>query len=289
LAERVGFVFSVRDTGDDEVLDGLPELVIDGLTTDDARLLLDAMIPGPLDEAVKARLLDEARGNPLALMELPRGLAPAELAGGFGLPDTRPLTSRIEQRFAERIEALPRDTQLLLLVAASEPLGDVSLLWRAADRLGIDRAAGRSAEADGLIELGIRVRFAHPLVRSAVFRVVEQKDCRDVRGALADATDPVLDPDRRAWHRAHATAEPDEAVAAEMVLSADRAQGRGGLAAAAAFLQRAAELTPDPGLRVERALAAANAKLGVADAASATSLLAAAELGPLDDLQRARL
>jgi DNA-binding CsgD family transcriptional regulator len=289
LAERVGVVFAVRSTAVVEALDGIPELVIEGLPADDARLLLDAMIPGPLDEAVKARILDEARGNPLALMELPRGLTPAELAGGFGLPDSRPLTSRIEQSFVQRIEALPRDTQLLLLIAASEPLGDVSLLWRAADGLGIDHDAGRPAEAAGLIELGVRVRFVHPLVRSAVFRAFDASARRDVRGALADATDPELDPDRRAWHRAHATAAPDEAVAAEMVRSADRAQARGGLAAAAAFLQRAAELTPDPKLRVERSLAAAQAKLDVADAASASSLLAAAELGPLDDLQRARL
>lgn len=289
LAERVGIVFSVRGTGVDQVLDGLPELVVEGLPSDDARLLLDAMIPGPLDEAVKVRILDEARGNPLALMELPRGMTPAELAGGFGLPDSRPLTSRIEQSFVQRIEALPRDTQLLLLTAASEPLGDVSLLWRAADLLGIDRAAAQSAEAAGLIELGVRVRFAHPLVRSAVFRAFDVNDRRDVRQALADATDPDIDPDRRAWHRAHATAAPDEAVAAEMVRSADRAQARGGLAAAAAFLQRAAELTPDPTLRVERSLAAAQAKLDVADAFSASTLLTAADLGPLDDLQRARL
>ena len=247
------------------------------------------MIPGPLDEGVKARILDEARGNPLALMELPRGMTPAELAGGFGLPDSRALTGRIEQSFLQRIEALPRDTQLLLLIAASEPLGDVSLLWRAAGLLGIDGDAARPAEAAGLIELGVRVRFAHPLVRSAVYRAFDPATRRDVRKALADATDPDVDPDRRAWHRAQATAAPDEAVAAEMVLSADRAESRGGMAAAAAFLQRAAELTPDPGVRVERSLAAAHAKLEVADAASASSLLAAAELGPLDDLQRARL
>ncbi len=289
LAERVGFVFSVRESIGAPVLDGLPELVIDGLPAEDARLLLDAMIPGPLDEAVKARILDEARGNPLALMELPRALTPAELAGGFGLPDARPLTSRIEQSFVQRIETLPRDTQVLLLVAASEPLGDVNLLWRAAERLGIDRDAGHPAEADGLIELDARVRFSHPLVRSAVFRVFDPPTRRAVRRALADATDSELDPDRRAWHRAHATDAPDEEVAAEMARSADRAQARGGLAAAAAFLQRAAELTPDPNRRVERSLAAAQAKLDVADAASAAVLLAAAELGTLDDLQRARL
>ena len=289
LAERVGLVFALRESGDEHVLEGLPELVIEGLPADDARLLLDATIPGPLDERVKARILDEARGNPLALIELPRGLTPAELAGGFGLPDARPLASRIEQTFLQRVEALPRDTQLLLLTAAAEPLGDLSLLWRAAERLGIGGEAGRPAEAAGLIELGVRVRFPHPLVRSAVYRASDPSDRRDVHQALADATDPVLDPDRRAWHRAHATATPDEAVAAEMARSADRAQGRGGLAAAAAFLQRAAELTPDPAVRVERSLAAAQAKLDVADAASASDLLAAAELGPVDELQRARL
>lgn len=289
LAERIGFVFAVRDTVADQVFDGLPELVIEGLPRDDARLLLDAIVPGPMDEEVKARILDEARGNPLALMELPRGLGPSELAGGFGLPDSRPLTSRIEQSFVQRVEALPRQTQLLLLVAASEPLGDVSLLWRAAQLLGIDREAGRPAEEAGLIEFDVRVRFVHPLVRSAVYRAFGPSDRRDARRVLADATDPVLDPDRRAWHRAYATAAPDEAVAVEMVRSADRARARGGMAAAAAFLQRAAELTPDPGVRVERLLAAAKAKLAVADAASASSLTAAAARGPLDDLQRARL
>ena len=289
LAERVGLVFALRESGDEHVLEGLPELVIEGLAADEARLLLDATIPGPLDERVKARILGEAGGNPLALIELPRGLTPAELAGGFGLPDARPLASRIEHTFLQRVQALPRDTQLLLLTAAAEPLGDLSLLWRAAERLGIGGEAGRPAEAARLIELGARVRFPHPLVRSAVYRASDPSDRRDVHRALADSTDPVLDPDRRAWHRAHATATPDEAVAAEMARSADRAQGRGGLAAAAAFLQRAAELTPDPAMRVERSLAAAQAKLDVADTASASDLLAAAALGPLDELQRARL
>ncbi len=288
LAERVGLVFALRESADDLVLRALPELVIEGLPADEARRLLDAAIAGPLDERVKARILGEAAGNPLALIELPRGLTPAELAGGFGLP-ARSVTARLEHTFLQRAETLPRDTQRLLLTAAAEPLGDSSLLWRAAERLGIDAEAGRAAEAAGLIELGARVRFPHPLVRSAVYRAASPSDRRDAHLALADATDPVLDPDRRAWHRAHATAIPDEAVAAEMARSADRAQGRGGLAAAAAFLQRAAELTPDPVLRVERSLAAARAKLDVADAAAASDLLAAAELGPVDELQRARL
>ena len=181
------------------------------------------------------------------------------------------------------------ETQLLLLTAAAEPLGDVSLLWRAAGRLGIGAGAEFPAEAADLLELGARVRFPHPLVRSAVYRASDLSDRCDVHRALADSTDPVVDPDRCAWHRAHATTTPDEAVAAEMQRSADRARGRGGLAAAAAFLQRAAELTPDPALRVERSLAAAQVKLDVADAASASVLLAVAELGPLNELQRARL
>jgi DNA-binding CsgD family transcriptional regulator len=289
LAERVGMVFAVRASGDEQTLEGLPELVIQGLAVDDARLLLDAAIPGPLDERVKARILDETRGNPLALIELPRGLTPAELAGGFGLPDARQLTNRIEQSYVQRVEALPPDTQLLLLTAAIEPLGDVSLLWRAAERLEIGGEAGLPAEAAGLLELGARVRFPHPLVRSAVYLASDPGDRRRAHGALAVSTDPAIDPDRRAWHRAHATLMPDEAVAAELARSADRAQGRGGLAAAAAFLQRAAELTPDPAIRVERSLAAARAKLDVADVAAASDLLAAAQLGPVDDLQRARL
>jgi DNA-binding CsgD family transcriptional regulator len=289
LAERVAVVFALRESVAAHAFEGLPELVIEGLPSDEARLLLDAAIPGPLDERVKARILGEAGGNPLALIELPRGLTPAELAGGFGLPDARPLASRIEHTFVQRVQTLPRDTQMLLLTAAAEPLGDLGLLWRAAAILGIGGTAGRPAEAARLLELGIRVRFPHPLVRTAVYRASDPSDRRDVHRALADATDPVLDPDRRAWHRAHATATPDEEVAAEMARSADRAQSRGGLAAAAAFLQHAAALTPDPAMRVERSLAAAQAKLDVADVASASELLAAAELGPVDELQRGRL
>jgi DNA-binding CsgD family transcriptional regulator len=289
LAEPIGMVFGMREADAGPVLDGLPELVIEGLAADDARLLLDTTIPGPLDERVKARILGEAGGNPLALIELPRGLTPAELGGGFGLLDARPLSGRIEHTFVQRVQMLPPDTQLLLLIAAAEPLGDLGLLWRAAERLGIGLEAARPAEGAGLIELGLRARFTHPLVRSAVYRASDPPDRRDVHGALADVTDAAVDPDRRAWHRAHATATPDEAVAAEMASSADRAQARGGLAAAAAFLQRAAELTPDSAMRVERSLAAAQAKLDVADAASAAELVTAAAPEATDELQRARL
>jgi DNA-binding CsgD family transcriptional regulator len=289
LAERVALVFGLRETGEAHVLDGLPSLAIEGLPAGDARRLLEATVPGPLDEQVKAQILHETRGNPLALIELPRGMTPAELAGGFGLPEAHPLAGRIEQAFRARAEALPPETQLVLLTAAADPLGDAYLLWRAAAHLGIGPEAGHPAEAAGLIELGARVRFPHPLVRSAVYRAADPGDRRAVHRALAEATDPEADPDRRAWHRAHATATPDEEVAAEMARSADRAQARGGLAAAAAFLQRAAELTPDPGTRVERLLAAAQAKLDVADVAAASELVTAADLAAADGLQRARL
>jgi DNA-binding CsgD family transcriptional regulator len=289
LAERIAMLFAIREPSAEDDLAGLPELRVEGLPAGDARALLESAMPGRVDARIRDRFLAETRGNPLALLELPRGLTPAELAGGFGLPDARPLASRIEQTFFQRVQALPRDTQRLLLTAAAEPLGDPNLLWDAAARLGIDGDAGRPAEAAELIELGLRVRFKHPLVRSAVYRGADPRDRDDAHRAIAEATDPVADPDRRAWHRAHATATPDEAVAAELASSADRAQRRGGLAAAAAFLERAAELTPDPGRRVSRALDAAQAKLDVADATAASELLSVAKLGPLDELQRARL
>jgi DNA-binding CsgD family transcriptional regulator len=236
---------------------------------------------------VRDRILGEAGGNPLALLELPRG--EKTLAGGFGLPVEMPLTSRIEQGFVDQLTLLPAGTRRLLLLAAAEPVGDVPLLWRAAERLGIGPEAAEPAEAAGLVEIGARVRFRHPLVRSAAYRAASAPERREVHRALADVTDALLDPDRRAWHRARAAEGPDEAVAGELERSADRAQARGGLSAAAAFLQRAAELTPDPVMRAKRSLAAAQAKLDIADAVSASDLLAAAELGPVDELQRARL
>jgi DNA-binding CsgD family transcriptional regulator len=289
LAERVGLVFALRESGDDHALEGLPELVIEGLAAADARRLLDATIPGSFDARVRDQIIGEADGNPLALLELPRERTTIAVAGGFGLLLETPLTSRIEQGFVRQLEPLPADTRRLLLLAAAEPVGDVPLLWRAAERLGIGPEVAAPAEAAGLVEIGARVRFRHPLLRSAAYRAASAPERREVHRALADATDARLDPDRRAWHRARAADRPDEAVAGELERSADRAQARGGLAAAAAFLQRAAELTPDPTTRVERSLAAAQVKLDVADAASASDLLAAAELGPVDELQRARL
>jgi DNA-binding CsgD family transcriptional regulator len=289
LAERIAMVFAVREPTDADELDGLPELLVDGLADDDARTVLASGINAPLDTRVRDRILAETRGNPLALLELPRGLTPAELAGGFGLPDRGPLLGRIERSFLRRFESLPSDSRQLLLLAAAEPTGDVPLLWRAAERLGIGADAAGPAEAAELLELGARVRFRHPLVRSAIYRAAMQPEREEVHRALADATDPDADPDRRAWHRAHAAAGLDEAVALELERSAGRAQARGGIAAAAAFLERAAELTPDPAKRGTRALAAAQTKLDAGAPEAAEALLATAELAPLDELQRARL
>ena len=282
-------VFAVREPSEERELAGLPELVVGGLSDGDARALLASAIPGRLDERVRDRIVAETRGNPLALLELPRGLTAAELAGGFGLPDARPLASRIEQSFLRRLQSLPDETQRLLLTAAAEPVGDVTLLWRAAERLGIGADAAAPAEAAGLIELGARVRFRHPLVRSAAYRAASCATARRCIVRWPRRPIRTIDPDRRAWHRAHAAAGPDEAVADELERSADRAQGRGGVAAAAAFLERATELTPDPARRGARALAAAQAKFEAGAPDAASELLATAEMGPLDELQRARL
>jgi DNA-binding CsgD family transcriptional regulator len=291
LAERVALVFAVREPALDlaDPLAGLPELVVEGLRDGDARALLESAVPGRLDERVRDRIVAETRGNPLALLELPRGLTAAELAGGFGRPDARPLASQIEQTFLRRIQSLPTATQRLLLAAAAEPVGDVSLLRRVAELLAIEPGAAAVAEAAGLVELGVRVRFRHPLVRSAAYRAASAKDRQEVHRALAEATDPESDPDRRAWHHAHAASEPDEAVADELERSADRAQARGGIAAAAAFLRRATELTPDPVKRRARAVAAAQATFEAGAPDVALGLVAAAEIGSLDELQRGRL
>ena len=289
LAEPVALVFAIREPSSDAELAGLPEMVLDGLGDEDARSLLATVIPGRLDERVRDRIVAETRGNPLALLELPRGLSARQLAGGFGLPDPVPLTGRIEESFLRRLEDLPADTRLLLLVAASEPLGDPALMWRAATHLGIPRTALDPATRTELLDVGARVRFRHPLVRSAAYRSASELDRHSVHRALADVTDAALEPDRRAWHRAQATRGPDDDVASELERSAGRAQARGGLAAAAAFLGRAADLTADSALRTDRMLAAAQVNLQAGAFEEAMGLLGAAEAGPLDELGRARL
>jgi DNA-binding CsgD family transcriptional regulator len=285
-AESVGVVFATREPS--EELRGLPELHVHGLRNGEARELLASAVHGPLDERVVDRIVAETRGNPLALLELPRGLSQAELAGGFGLPDAPALSGRIEESFQRQLAELEPSTQLLLLVAAAEPLGDPMLVWRAAQQLGIAPDAAPPDAAAALAEFGSRVRFRHPLVRSAVYRAASPTERKSVHAALAEATDPKVDPDRRAWHRAQAATGPDEDVAADLERSADRAQRRGGLAAAAAFLERATLLTSEPARRSERALAAAQAMHQAGGPDAALRLLVMAEAGPVDALQRAR-
>src|SRR3984957_3914550 len=256
LAESVALVLVTRGAGGE--LEGLPSLAVEGLPDSDARALLGSVLGVPLDERVRERLVAETHGNPLALLELPRGLTPGELAGGFGLPDAPGLSGRIEDSFQRRFARLPAETQRLLLVAAADPVGDPVLVWRAAGRLGIGVQA--AADTDGLLTIGAQVTLPHPLVRSAVYRAASPEDRQAAHRTLADATDPAVDPDRRAWPLAHATPGFDEDVASELERSAGRAQARGGLAAAAAFLERAAALTPQPPPRARRALAAAQAK-----------------------------
>ena len=287
LAEKIALVFAAREPGD--LLAGLPELHVLSLGHRDARTLLESALPARLDEHVLERIVAETRGNPLALLELPRGLTPTQLAGGFGLPAAVPLSASIEESFTRRLANLPADARRLLLVAAADPVGDPALVWRAAQQLGIPESVAETVEAEGLLELGARVVFRHPLVRSAVYRAAGLKERRAVHRALAEATDPEIDPDRRAWHRAQATSTPDEDVAAELERSAGRAQARGGLAAVAAFLERAAALTPESSHRAQRLLAAAGAKRDAGDLEAALGLLVDVEAGLLDELGRARV
>jgi DNA-binding CsgD family transcriptional regulator len=285
LAEPVALVIATRAVGQE--FQGLPSLAVGGLNDADARQLLGSMISGPLDERVRDLIVAETRGNPLALLELPRGLAPADLAGGFGLPGAVPLPHRIEESFRRQLDGLPVQTRRLLALAAADPSGDPLLVLRAAERLRIPGQAGAPAAEAGLVEPGTRVRFRHPLARSAAYRSASLWERQQVHGALAEVTDPHTDPDRRAWHRAQAAPGPDEDVAAELERSAGRAQRRGGLAAAAAFLDRAALLTPGPVRRVQRLLAAAGASRAAGELDEALGLLVTAEAGPLDPLQAA--
>jgi DNA-binding CsgD family transcriptional regulator len=285
LAEPVGIVFAAREPGVE--LQHLPELEVRGLRNGDARALLASEMRSILDERVRDRMIAETRGNPLALLELPRGLTATQLAPGFGTLGAHELSGRIEESYIRRLETLPEDARLLAVVAAAEPVGDPLLLQRASERLGV--AVSMVDATDGLLSVSERVTFRHPLARSAAYRSASGPERRAAHLALAEVTNRDVDPDRRAWHLASAAAGPDEEVALELERSAGRARARGGLAVAAAFLQRAVALTGDPARRVDRALAAAQASLEAGAFDAAFGLLAAAEAGPLDELQRARV
>jgi DNA-binding CsgD family transcriptional regulator len=287
LAERIALAFAARQVGSG--LARFPELRVEPLGRRDARALLESVLAARLDESVLEQIIAETGGNPLALLELPRGLTPAQLAGGFGLPAALPLSTGIEQSYTRRLVRLPRDSRRLLLLAAAEPIGDLALLWRAAQQLEISEAAAHAVESEGLLTLNGAVVFRHPLVRSAVYGAADPSERREAHRALADATDPQIDPDRHAWHRAQAASMPDEDIAAELERSAGRAHARGGLAAVAAFLERAAALTPDPIHRAQRLLAAADAKCDAGDLEAALGLLDGVEAGVLDEREYARV
>src|ERR1700722_1866291 len=287
MAESVALVFAVREPADEQTFAGLPELVVGGLNDEDARGVLGLAIAGRVDDRVVDRIVAETRGNPLALVELPRGLSAVELAGGFGVGLTQPLSARLEQSFLARVRSMPDQTQRFLLLAAAEPAGDPAVLMRAAELVGLGVEAAAPAEAVGLIELAAQVRFHHPLVRSAIYRAAPLVKRQAVHRALADATDVHTAPDRRAWHRAQAALGADEDLAAELERAAERAQARGGMAAAAAaaFLERAAALTPDRRRRAQRALAAAQAKYLAGSPRAALTLLESAASAEMDALQ----
>jgi DNA-binding CsgD family transcriptional regulator len=284
-AERIAFLFAARTL--DEGLAALPALQLGPLAHGDARNLMRSVIPGPLDERILERLVVETHGNPLAVIEFPRGLAPSQLAGGFGLPTALPLTKQIEQTFTRRLAHLSPDAKQLLLLASADPSGDPVLLSHAAQKMGIAQAAGQLLETHGLLEIGTGVAFRHPLARSAVYAAAGPQERRDSHRALAEAVNPALDPDRHAWHRAQAAIAPDDAVAEELERSAARARSRGGIAAGAAFLERAAALSSDPADRAKRALAAAKAKYEAGFLQEALQLIASVEDTEADERQHA--
>ena len=287
LAERIGLLFATRERG--EAFGGFPEVYVGPLGRRDARTLLESVLPARVDDRVLERIVAETHGNPLALLELPRGMTPSELAGGFGLPAAVPLSAQIEEHFMRRVKNVPPDARRLMLLAAADPTGDLALVSRAAERLAIDESTAQALGSEGLLDLRVGVVFRHPLARSAVYRAATVEERSLVHRTLADATDPETDPDRRAWHRAQATSMPDEDVAAELERSATRAQARGGFAAAAAFLERAVTLTPEPSRRAQRALAAAQTKFQAGALDDALGLLATAETDFLGDLELARV
>jgi len=286
-AEAVGVLFAEREPASDPDLRTLPQLTINGLTDKHAATLVSSVLPGPLDERVRDRVVAETRGNPLAVMQFARGLTAEQAAGGFGLSGVSALTTQIEESFRRRLLPLPASTRRLLLVAAAEPGQDAVLIWRAAAQLGVTMRDAEPAIADGYIQLAGLVRFCHPLARSTVYKAASADERRATHRALADATDPTTDPERRAWHRAQATPGLDEDVAAELQRSAGLAQARGGQAAAAAFHERAAELTPDPRRRAERALTAARSKYLSGSPERALRLLSIAQAGPSSERHRA--
>jgi DNA-binding CsgD family transcriptional regulator len=289
LAESVLLLFAVREAGEERMFPALPALNVEGLTDSDAKAILAAAVPGRLDERVGDRMVAETGGNPLALLELVRGMSDTELSGGFVVPSANALSGHLPEHYLSRVRALPQPTQRLMLLAAADPTGDATLLWRAGRALGVGPRDAAVAASEQLLDIGSQVRFRHPLVRSAAYAAGTEEDRAAVHRALADATDPQMEPERRVWHLADAAGGPDENIAVELERIADAVQGRAGLTAAAAFLQRAAALSEDPVQRADRALSAAESFLHAGALDAGRRLLAEAASGAGDDLQWARV
>src|SRR4051812_20831919 len=294
VARRLGsqpvvLVLATRDRPGADGLHGLPELPLHGLPHADARVLFARSSPGRIDPIVADRIVEEARGNPLALLELTRAASAAELAGGFGLSSSRDLSQQMDDDLLQKVLALPPQSRQLLLVAAAEPLGDPWLLWRAANELQLPRTAAGPLRSGGLLSLAPRVVFRSPLLRFAVHQLATDEERRDVHFALALATDPARDPDHHVWHLAHAADGPDEGLASELERLAPLARRCGGVPAAAAFLEQATVLTVHPGRLADRAIAAAEAKRAAGADHDATRLLSTAQMSPLDDQREGRL
>ena len=287
--ERLAAFVALRDTPGGRDLAGLPQMRLEGLTRQDAGRLFDSVVPGPTDPLVRDRIIAETRGNPLALLELPRTWTAAELVEGFSEPEREPVDFQLERAFAKRLGNLPGETRILLTLAAAEPKGDPAILWSAADEMGLDWRAAGAAEAEGLIDFNQRVHFRHPLVRATAYRTAPLPERLAVHAALAAVTDPVHDADRRAWHRASSTVAYDEDIALELEQSAERAKSRGGILAAAALLERAARLTPDPFLLAERTMAAARAQRAAGSLESALRLLDTLTPEPPSELRSAQV
>jgi len=270
-------------------LAGLPELTLEPISDASARTLFATAMPGRIDHAILARIIAEARGNPQAILESVDGISPAEFSGGLiggaGLHARRPVVEDLLTRMA----ALPSNSRQLLVVAAAEPIGDPALMWRAAAALGIPIDAVEPLEANGLVSVGSRVLFARPLLRSVVYAEAAESERRRAHRALAEAAEQASARDRQAWHRVQASTAPNEEAAAELARYADTARERAGVAASAAFLERAALLTPDSGRRADRSLAAAAVKLAAGDPHAAARLAVIADMGAIDQSQRNRV
>jgi hypothetical protein len=288
LAESVLLLFAAREAGAERVFPALPSLTVEGLIDSDARAVLTAAVAGHLDERVRDRVVAETGGNPLALLESARGMNAVELSGGFVVPSTAALSSRLHEHYLRRVRDLPEQTRRLMLLAAADPTGDATLLWRAGRTLGVGPRDAAVAASEQLLEIGSRCASA--------IRWCGRLPTRPGRKRIA-APCTARSPKRQTpgWSPSDGCGtggrgqDPDESVAGELERIADAVQNRAGLTAAAAFLQRAVALSADPVRRADRALSAAQAYLHAGALDDGRRLVAEAAVTAADDLQRARV